>query len=63
MSALDSGELAPEVVTDIERIASLRQSTLRRAGYRIALQPAEREAGLTEADIWQFLGDESPAAS
>ncbi|UQE73526.1 hypothetical protein MYK68_12265 [Gordonia sp. PP30] len=63
MSALDSGELAPDILTDIGRIASLRQSTLRRAGYRIALQPAEREAGLTEADIWRFLDDESPAAS
>lgn len=58
MSALDSGVIGTELVTDLGELARGRAFALSEYGYRMALQPAEREAGLTEADIWRFLEDE-----
>ncbi|WP_409430553.1 hypothetical protein ACJEIK_26315 [Mycobacterium sp. SMC-16] len=54
MSALDNGTLGTEVVTDLARIAEARAFYLQDYGYRLPLQDAEREAGLTDADIWRF---------
>ncbi|MUL47597.1 hypothetical protein FZI85_25110 [Mycobacterium sp. CBMA293] len=54
MSALDSGTLGAEVVTDLGQLAQARESYLKEYGYRLPLQDAERAAGLTEADIWAF---------
>ncbi|MFV8266469.1 hypothetical protein [Mycolicibacterium fortuitum] len=62
MSALDSGTLGTEVVTDLAELAKSRASYLREYDYRLPLQDAERAAGLTEADIWRFL-DEPTAAT
>lgn len=62
MSALDSGTLGTEVVTDLAELAQARAAYLREYDYRLPLQDAERAAGLTEADIWRFL-DEPTAAT
>ncbi|MGC5028196.1 hypothetical protein ACLQ3K_25905 [Tsukamurella sp. DT100] len=62
MSGLDSGTLGTELVTDLGELARGREFALREYGYRIPLQPAEREAGLSEDDIWQFVRDEERAA-
>ena len=58
MSALDSGELGTELVTDLAEIERSREFAYREYNYRLPLQDAERDAGLTEADIWRFLDDE-----
>ena len=47
MGALDDGDFGAELITDLTRIADGRQP----------MQDAEREAGLTDADIWQFAVD------
>lgn len=60
MSALDDGGLGTELDTDLERIACGRRTLYYEDGVRLALQPAERKAGLGTADIWRFLDD--PAA-
>lgn len=52
MSALDSGTLGLEVVTDLKELAESRAFYLSEYGYRMPLQDAERAAGLTEADVW-----------
>ncbi|OWL97014.1 hypothetical protein B7435_26885 [Mycolicibacterium peregrinum] len=52
MSALDTGTLGTEVVTDLAELAKSRASYLQEYDYRLPLQDAERAAGLTEADIW-----------
>lgn len=62
MSALDSGTLGTELVKDLGELARGREFAYREYGYRSPLQPAEREAGLTEADIWRFLDDEQQAS-
>lgn len=60
MSALDGGgTLGMEVITDTAKIARCREIGYQKYGIRIELQPAEAEAGLTEADIWRFLDDDS----
>ncbi|WP_019969332.1 hypothetical protein [Mycobacterium sp. 141] len=61
MSALDSGTLGTEVVTDLGQLAKSRAAYLQEYGYRLPLQAVERAAGLTEADIWKFT--ERPNAS
>jgi hypothetical protein len=55
MGALDDGDFGAEPVTDLSLIARVRQS-LHEDGVRLRLQDAEREAGLADADIWQFAG-------
>lgn len=55
MSALDTGDLGTEIVTDLTELARGRQFAFHEYGYRMPLQDAEREAGLTEADVWEFL--------
>lgn len=57
MSALDSGTLGTEIVTDLGEIAKARAAYLREYGYRLPLQDAERQAGLTTVDIWQFADE------
>jgi hypothetical protein len=52
MSALDSGTLGTELVTDLSVLAKDRAYLWREDGYRLPLQAAERSAGLTEDDIW-----------
>ena len=54
MSALDDGTLGTRVITDLAQIAEARASYLQEYGYRLPLQDSEREAGLTDADIWRF---------
>ncbi|MGX9669932.1 hypothetical protein [Mycobacterium sp. HM-7] len=54
MSALDNGTLGTEVITDLAEIAKSRAAYLQEYGYRLPLQDSEREAGLTDADIWRF---------
>lgn len=51
MSALDSGTLGTEIVTNLRELAEGRAFFLREHGYRMPLQDAERAAGLTEADL------------
>ncbi|MEB3067966.1 hypothetical protein [[Mycobacterium] vasticus] len=55
MSALDDDVLGTELVTDLSVLAKHREYLWTRRGYRLPLQDAEREAGLTDADIWRFL--------
>ncbi|MDH6198482.1 hypothetical protein M2272_005141 [Mycobacterium frederiksbergense] len=50
MSALDSGTLGSRAVTDLDEIAKARREYLA-IGYQLPLQDAERDAGLTEADV------------
>ena len=57
MSALDTGDLGTEVTTDLDHLSRDRESYYREYGYRMPLQDAEREAGLTEDDIWKFLDE------
>lgn len=54
MSALDNGTLGTRVITDLTEIAESRAAYLQEYGYRLPLQDSEREAGLTDADIWRF---------
>mgnify|MGYP000213873373 CR=1 FL=1 len=53
MSGLDDGVLGSEPITDLATLAHDRKSYLE-LGYRMPLQDAERDAGLTDADIWAF---------
>ncbi|WP_336790447.1 hypothetical protein [Gordonia malaquae] len=55
MSALDSGDLGTELVTDLAKIAAARETFYQRDGIRMPLQEVEKDAGLTENDIWRFL--------
>ena len=52
MSALDDGALGAREMTDLDDIAEFRSQLLADHNYRMERQDAEREAGLTEADIW-----------
>ena len=61
MSALDDDVLGTELVTDLAELADDRKSYFETYGIRMPLQDAERAAGLTEADIWQFLNQSTPA--
>lgn len=63
MSALDAADLGTTIVTDLDEIAASRKSYLADYDYRLPLQDAEKEAGLTEDDIWRFLDDEPAKAS
>ena len=55
MSALDDGTFGDELVTDLGRIKRARAILCDADGYRLPLQDAERDAGLSEADIWPGL--------
>ncbi|MEC4616201.1 hypothetical protein [Tsukamurella tyrosinosolvens] len=62
MNSLDSGYMGSRVVTDLAELARSREFAYREYDFRVPLQPAEREVGLTEADIWRFLDDEQQAS-
>lgn len=62
MSALDDDILGTELVTDLDDIATGRRFFYHRNGYRLPLQDAEKDAGLSEADIWRFLDETAQSA-
>lgn len=55
MSGLD-GDFGARVVTDLDELQRCRRDFYE-MGYEMPLQDEEREAGLTEADIWKFLDE------
>ncbi|MFT4086679.1 MAG: hypothetical protein QM658_05915 [Gordonia sp. (in: high G+C Gram-positive bacteria)] len=56
-NSLDSGVMGFGEVADLDEIGDDRRSFYELYDYKLPLQDAERQAGLTEADVWRFLDD------